>query len=270
MTLLAAEEVSAGYDRRLVLDGVSLALQAGEALGVVGESGCGKSTLLRVLLRLLPASSGTVRLHGRDITRSRDLADLRRDVQIVFQNPRAALDPRYTVLDAVAEPLGGRRSAGRDRVAALLDDVGLGADYLRRYPHELSGGQAQRVCIARALAPGPRALLLDEPTSALDVSVQAQVIELLDGLRARHGLALLFVSHDLSVVQLLCERVAVMHHGRVVEEGPVDDVLRNPRDPYTVALLDAVLSPRATLQGLIGTAAARAPRWRAATRSAPS
>jgi ABC-type glutathione transport system ATPase component len=168
-------------------------------------------------------------------------------VQVVFQNPRAALDPRSTVLASVSEPLRGRlsRRALRERVAALLDDVGLGTEFLSRYPHELSGGQSQRVCIARALAPGPQLLLLDEPTSALDVSVQAQVIELLRGLRSRYGLAYLLVSHDLSVVQLLCDRIAVMRAGQIVEEGATGEILRHPRHSDTRALVDAVLPPRA-------------------------
>jgi ABC-type glutathione transport system ATPase component len=177
-------------------------------------------------------------------------------VQVVFQNPHAALDPRASVFASVAEPLrligGMKRTALRARVAALLEDVGLGGDFLWRFPHELSGGQKQRVCIARALAPGPRALLLDEPTSALDVSVQAQIIELLAALRARHGLAYLFVSHNLAVVRLLCERVAVMRDGAIVEQGAAAQVLAAPAHPYTQALLAAVLPPRATLSAVAG------------------
>jgi ABC-type glutathione transport system ATPase component len=173
-------------------------------------------------------------------------------VQAVFQNPHAALDPRSTVFASVAEPLrlmgGLPRRDLRERVASLLADVGLGAEFLWRYPHELSGGQKQRVCIARALAPEPRALLLDEPTSALDVSVQAQIIELLVRLRARHGLAFLFVSHNLAVVRLLCERVAVMRNGRIVEEGQAANVLSRPHHEYTQALLASVLPPRFTME----------------------
>ncbi len=172
-------------------------------------------------------------------------------MQVVFQNPHAALDPRASVFASVAEPLrlmgGIGRAALRDRVAALLDDVGLGAEFLWRHPHELSGGQKQRVCIARALAPRPRALLLDEPTSALDVSVQAQIIDLLVALRARHGLAYLFVSHNLAVVRLLCARVAVMQGGRLLEHGTAEEIFGAPRHPYTRALLASVLPPRATL-----------------------
>jgi ABC-type glutathione transport system ATPase component len=231
---------------------VTLALQPGEALGLVGESGSGKTTVLRLLLRLATASSGQILLEGTDITHGpeRALGNLRRRVQVVFQNPHAALDPRCTVATSVAEPLrlmgGLSRRAMRERIAALLDDVGLGGDFLWRYPHELSGGQKQRVCIARALAPNPRALLLDEPTSALDVSVQAQIIELLASLRARHNLAYLFVSHNLAVVRLLCERVAVMRNGQLIEQGAAADVLTRPAHEYTRALLASVLPPRYT------------------------
>ena len=253
--LLEARGLQCRFGAKLAVDGVSLALRAGEALGLVGESGSGKTTVLRALLRLVPAASGEILLDGADITRVRDLRGLRRSVQVVFQNPHAALNPRATVFASVAEPLrlmgGLKRPALRERVGGLLRDVGLGEEFLWRFPHELSGGQKQRVCIARALAPEPRALLLDEPTSALDVSVQAQVIELLAGLRARHGLAYLFVSHNLAVVRLLCERVAVMQAGRLVEEGLAAAVLTAPTQPYTQTLLASVLPPRATLRPMV-------------------
>jgi ABC-type glutathione transport system ATPase component len=253
--ILAAEALSCSFAgprgaRLRAVDRVDLALAPGEALGLVGESGCGKSTLLRLLLRLQPADGGTIRLAGADITAAhgRALAPLRRAVQVVFQNPHAALDPRASVFAAIAEPLRIQarlsRRALAARVEGLLDDVGLPGEFLWRRPHELSGGQKQRVCIARALAPGPRALLLDEPTSALDVSVQAQIIALLADLRRRDGLALLFVSHNLAVVRQLCERVAVMTGGRIVETGAADEILSRPQHPYTQTLLAAVLTAR--------------------------
>jgi peptide/nickel transport system ATP-binding protein/oligopeptide transport system ATP-binding protein len=262
--LLATEAVVCAFGPYRAVDEVTLALAPGETLGLVGESGSGKTTVLRLLLRLVSAGAGRILFDGRDITHApeRALRDLRRAVQVVFQNPHAALDPRASVFSSVAEPLrliGGFSRAGlRDRVAALLHDVGLGGEFLRRYPHELSGGQKQRICIARALAPGPRALLLDEPTSALDVSVQAQIIELLSALRARHDLSYLFVSHNLAVVRLLCERVAVMRKGRLVEAGPAAQVLATPTHPYTKALLEAVLPPRATLAAVRSEPAASA------------
>ena len=249
--LLSLDAVSVQFGPKRAVDGVSLDLHRGESLGLVGESGSGKTTVLRLLLRLVDASGGRIRLDGADITHATRLKALRRQVQVVFQNPHAALDPRCTAGASVLEPLrilgGLTRAAMQARVAQLLQDVGLPEEYAWRYPHELSGGQKQRVCIARALAPNPAALLLDEPTSALDVSVQAQIIELLARLRARHGLAYLFVSHDLAVVRLLCDRVAVMRQGRIVEEGNAAAVLHRPRHEYTQSLLAAVLPPRATL-----------------------
>ena len=248
--ILELENIVCSFGTHRVVDGVSLALHPGEALGLVGESGSGKTTVLRLLLRLAQASSGTIRLDGADITHAGDLRALRRRVQVVFQNPHAALDPRCTVAASMAEPLvlmgGHTRRAIRTRVTDLLVDVGLGPDFLHRYPHELSGGQKQRVCIARALAPQPHVLLLDEPTSALDVSVQAQIIELLLRLRARHRFAFVFVSHNLAVVRLLCERVAVMQAGRLIEQGPAADIFTTPTNDYTRTLLAAVLPPRFT------------------------
>jgi len=246
--VLEVRDLVCSYGDRRAVDGVSLQLYPGEALGLVGESGSGKTTVLRLLLRLAQAASGSILLDGVDITHARDLRALRRRVQVVFQNPHAALDPRCTVAASMAEPmrLMGRTRGLRERSVALLEDVGLGADFLWRYPHEMSGGQKQRVCIARALAPEPSVLLLDEPTSALDVSVQAQIIELLAKLRARHGLSYLFVSHNLAVVRLLCERVAVMRNGKLIEQGRASDVLATPTQDYTKALLAAVLPPRFT------------------------
>ncbi len=226
--------------------GVDLLLQPGGTLGLVGESGCGKSTLARLLLRLVPASAGRIVFAGQDITTMPEatLRPLRRRLQLVHQNPGAALDPRLTVAQAVAEPLViqrlARGAALRDRVAALLAEVGLGAEFLPRFPHELSGGQKQRVCIARALAPEPHLLVLDEPTSALDVSVQAQMLDMLAELRERRGLAYLFISHNLAVVRQVCAEVAVMYLGRIVEQGSAAEVFGAPRHPYTRALLASV------------------------------
>ncbi|MBB4661379.1 oligopeptide/dipeptide ABC transporter ATP-binding protein [Conexibacter arvalis] len=225
------------------VDGVDLRLVEGEALAIVGESGSGKTTLARCLLGLIEPSAGTVRLCGADLAslpRRRRRA-VRARAQIVFQNPLASLNPRMTVERLVAEPLrlhaGLRGERLSERVDALLGDVGLDAGHRRRYPHELSGGQAQRVAIARALACEPSLLVLDEPTSALDVSVQAQILNLLADLRDRHGLAYLLISHDLAVVRNLCTRVGVMFAGRLVEVGEAGAVFAAPRHPYTAELL---------------------------------
>jgi oligopeptide/dipeptide ABC transporter ATP-binding protein len=247
----------------MAVAGVDLALPRGGSLGLVGESGCGKSTLARLLMRLIPPSDGSIRFDGRDITALSDraLRPLRRRLQLIHQNPSAALDPRLTVAAAVAEPLIIQRMARgaelRERVATLLAEVGLPAQFLHRHPHELSGGQKQRVCIARALATEPQLLVLDEPTSALDVSVQAQTLEFLSALRERRGLAYLFISHNLAVVRQVCERVAVMYLGRIVEEGPAEAVLGAPRHSYTRALIASV--PRLGSQGLPGIPAGEPP-----------
>jgi oligopeptide/dipeptide ABC transporter ATP-binding protein len=249
--------------RVLAVADVDIALERGAALGIVGESGCGKSTLARLLLCLIPPSAGRIAFEGRDITALDEHAmrPLRRRMQLIHQNPSAALDPRLSAEDAVAEPLRihgvvqGR--ALRERVAALLAEVGLPPAFLHRYPHELSGGQKQRVCIARALALEPDLLVLDEPTSALDVSVQAQILDVLRALRARRGLAFLFISHNLAVVRQVCERVAVMYLGRIVEEGAAAEVLGAPRHPYTRALLESV--PRLGTGGFAPTAPGEPP-----------
>ncbi|MCX7685092.1 MAG: ABC transporter ATP-binding protein [Acetobacteraceae bacterium] len=259
------------------VDGVDLALAPGESVGLVGESGCGKSTVARLVLRLIPPTAGSIRFEGRELTGLSDsaLRPLRRHMQIIFQNPHAALDPRRTVFASVAEPLVVQGLAGRNlqaRVARLLVQVGLPEGFLWRYPHELSGGQKQRVCIARALALEPRLLVLDEPTSALDVSVQAQILEFLQELRARLGLAYLFISHNLAVVRQVCDRVAVMYLGRIVEEGPAERIFAAPRHPYTRALVASVLPPRpaglpeAPLAGDVPNAAAIPPGCRFAPR----
>ncbi|MCG8593446.1 MAG: ABC transporter ATP-binding protein [Kiloniellales bacterium] len=240
-----------GQRTAVALDGVDLTLRRGAAYGLVGESGSGKTTVARLILRLLQPTSGQILFAGQDITglKGEALMKLRERIQIVFQDPHASLNPRQTILFSVAEPLvihrGLRGPALRRRVEELLETVGLPGGFLYRYPHELSGGQKQRACIARAVALNPELLVLDEPTSALDVSVQAQVLEFLRDLKARLDLTYLFISHDLSVVRYLCDRVAVMYMGKVVEEGAVGAVFESPSHPYTESLLSAVPLPQA-------------------------
>jgi len=238
--------------RARVLRGVDLRVDEGEVLGLVGESGCGKSTLARCLLRLQPRDAGQVRWGGVPAGRL-SRRELGRAVQLIFQDPHASLDPRLTVGEALAEPLLIHRLArGRaereQRIARLLAQVGLPAELSARYPHELSGGQRQRVGIARALAVAPRLIIADEPVSALDLSVQAQIVNLLGALQREAGVAYLLISHDLRLVRHLCQRVAVMYLGRIVEEGPAEAVCDAPRHPYTRALLQAVPVPDPALR----------------------
>ncbi len=231
---------------RRAVDGVSFDISPGRTLGLVGESGCGKTTIGRSILRLVPATAGRVLYQGRNIFdfNGVQLKQLRREVQIVFQDPLSSLNPRRTIGNAVAEPLAvhgiGTRSERRDRVAALLEKVGLSTDSIRRYPHEFSGGQRQRICIARALITEPALVILDEPTSALDVTMQAQILNLLDELRRELRLSYLFISHNLAVVKNFCDEVAVMRAGKIVEQGPADQIFADPRHLYTKTLLSAV------------------------------
>ncbi len=234
------------------VDGVSLELAAGETLSLVGESGCGKSTLGKTIMRLYPPTSGSIRVNGQEIgtTSRRAMRPLRRELQMVFQDPFASLNPRVSVGRAIEEPLIvhgiGTRAERRERVSWLLGRVGLPADAAARHPHEFSGGQRQRIGIARALALNPKIIICDEPVSALDVSVRAQVLNLLGDLKDEFNLAYLFISHDLSVVEYVSDRVAVMYLGRIVEIAPRERLFGAPLHPYTKALLDAAPIPDPT------------------------
>jgi oligopeptide/dipeptide ABC transporter ATP-binding protein len=235
------------------VDGVSFALRRGEMLGLVGESGSGKSTVAKCILRLIEPTAGAIRLQGTEITHlsRRSMRPLRRDLNMVFQDPQSSLNPRMTCGDIVGEPLRLHRLAKRralaGRVAKMFDTVGLRSELQYRYPHELSGGQRQRVGIARALIVEPSVLVADEPVSALDVSVQAAILNLLGDLQQTMGFSCVFITHDLGAVEYLCDRVAVMYAGRIVELASRDDLFRAPQHPYTQALLSAAVEadPRA-------------------------
>jgi peptide/nickel transport system ATP-binding protein len=236
-------------DQVRAVDGISFSVPRGQTLGLVGESGSGKSTACRAVLQLIAPTSGSVRFDGQEIAGlgRRQMRPLRRQMQMIFQDPYASLNPRKRIGQIVGDPLKRQGSVSgaelRNRVMELLERVGLSSEHYNRFPHEFSGGQRQRIGIARALAPQPKLVIADEPVSALDVSIQAQIVNLLDDLQDEFGLTYLFVAHDIGVVRHISDRIAVMHHGKIVEQGSADQVCEAPVDPYTKKLLSAVPVP---------------------------
>ncbi len=227
------------------VDGVSFQLRKGETLGIVGESGCGKSTMARLIIRLLDVTEGRIKLDGKELTSlpKEEMRATRRDIQMVFQDPYASLNPRWTVERTLLEPMRvfniGTKKERKEKVADLLNKVGLDPSYAKRHPHEFSGGQRQRIGIARALVLNPKVIIADEPVSALDISVQAQVINLMQDLQEQYNLTYMFITHDLSVCEHISDRVAVMYLGKIVELAPKDQLFSNPLHPYTLALISA-------------------------------
>ncbi len=241
------KEFHRGRQHVRAVDGVSLTIAKGEILGLVGESGCGKSTLSRIIMQLLPPTSGSILMDGIDLTTlsASEIRQRRLDFQMVFQDPYGSLNPRMTIFSTLAEALRQRHThLTKDNLVAyvgvLMERVGLSAVQMRKYPHEFSGGQRQRIAIARALATEPRLIIADEPVSALDVSIQSQILNLLRGLQKELGLTMLFISHDLSVVHYLADRIAVMHEGKIVESGEASKVFHQPEHDYTKRLLAAI------------------------------
>ena len=248
--VLAAEHltktfVSQGRENYTAVDDVSFSVESGEKLGIIGESGSGKTTVVNMITRLLDVSSGTIRLDGEDITlkKGKELKEVYK-MQMVFQTPTESFDPRRKLGDGIAESLinyGMKKKEAIVKAGQLLELCGLEKEYTARYPHEVSGGQCQRAAIARAIAIDPRLLILDEATSALDVTIQKEILELLDKLKTERNMTYLFICHDIALVQQFCDRVLVMHQGKIVEEGTPDEVIRNPKTEYTRRLIESVL-----------------------------
>ena len=249
-TLLEAEHLTKVFAQRgkepfKAVDDVSFSLKAGETLGIVGESGSGKSTLAKMITRLTDITEGTLKFQGKDITKlkQRQLKDVYGKIQMVFQNPVGSFDPRRTLGDGIGESLrnrGMKKTEVAKRVKELLEQCGLDEEFAGRYPHEVSGGQCQRAAIARALAIEPKVLICDEATSSLDVTIQKQIMELLEDLKDTHGLSFIFICHNLALVQSFCDKVLVLSEGKVVESGKPDDIINEPQEAYTKKLVDAV------------------------------